>query len=352
MRQPNPIGSAGDAGRPSDHPAVASGRVGVLLVNVGSPDATDVPSVRRYLKEFLSDPRVIETPWPLWWVILNLFILRTRPRSLGEAYARIWNREKNEDPLRTISRAQAEKLHASLNRLDPRLMIDWAMRYGEPAIGARINTLKAEGCDRILIVPLYPQYSATTTATVVDEVSRALEQMRWQPAVRVCPPYYDTSAYIDALAASLQEGLAALDFEPELILASYHGVPREYVERGDPYYAQSLKTSRLLLEKLGWAENYLQTTFQSRFGAAEWLKPYTIETMVSLARQGVKRIAVVTPAFASDSLETLEEIAIGNAEAFRENGGEKFALIPCLNDSAIGMAMLESVVRNELRGWA
>lgn len=353
MNQHQAIRAAGaTSARPQSHPAVKSGRVGVLLVNLGTPDGTDFASVRRYLKQFLSDPRVIEIPKVVWQPILHLFVLRKRPKTSGEAYAKIWNNERNESPLRTITRAQAEKLHAILSGSDPRIMVDWAMRYGTPDIGERLRALQAEGCDRILVAPLYPQYSATTTATVIDQVGIALKAMRWQPAVRVLPAYYDQPVFIDALATSLTEGVAALDFEPEVILASYHGMPKRYLEKGDPYYCHAMKTSRLLREKLGWDETYLRTTFQSRFGRAEWLKPYTIDTVTALAKQGVKRIAVITPAFSADCIETLEEIAMGNAETFHEHGGEKFALIPCLNDSPVGMTMLESIVRNELLGWA
>ncbi len=353
MNQQQAIRPAGGvSARPSDHPAVKSGRVGVLLVNLGTPDGTDFASVKRYLKEFLSDRRVIEIPRAVWLPILHLFVLTRRPKTSGEAYAKIWNRERNESPLRTITRAQAEKLHAILSGSDPRLMVDWAMRYGTPAIGERLRAMQAEGCDRILVAPLYPQYSATTTATVVDQVSLALRKMRWQPSVRVLPAYFDQPAYIDALATSLQEGVAALDFQPQLVLASYHGMPKRYLEKGDPYYCHAMKTSRLLREKTGWDAAFLRTTFQSRFGKAEWLKPYTIDTVTALAKEGIKRVAVITPAFSADCIETLEEIAMGNAEAFHEHGGEKFALIPCLNDSPVGMTMLESVVRNELKGWA
>ncbi|MGD9738380.1 MAG: ferrochelatase [Bauldia sp.] len=341
----------GGSARPHNHPSVKDGRIGVLLVNLGTPDGTDFQSVKRYLKQFLSDPRVIEIPMVVWKPILHLFVLRKRPTTSGEAYAKIWNRERNESPLRTITRAQAEKLHAILNGEDPRIIVDWAMRYGTPAIGDRLRALQAEGCDRILVAPLYPQYSATTTATVVDQVGLALKEMRWQPAVRVLPAYYDRPDYIEALSQSLQDGLAALDFEPEVVLASYHGMPKRYLEKGDPYYCHAMKTSRLLREKLGFDEKFLRTTFQSRFGKAEWLKPYTIDTVTALGKEGVKRVAVITPAFSADCIETLEEIAIGNAEAFHEHGGERFALIPCLNDSPVGMQMLRSVVGNELKGW-
>lgn len=339
------------AARPAAHPEVPTGRIGVLLVNLGTPDATDVQSVRRYLKQFLSDPRVIEIPKIVWQPILRLFVLRSRPAKSGHAYEKVWNRELDESPLRTITRGQAEKLHAMLNGEDGRVIVDWAMRYGTPAIGDRLRALQAAGCDRILVAPLYPQYSAATTATAVDQVSLVLKEMRWQPAVRVLPPYYDRPDYIAALARSLEDGVAALDFEPEVILASYHGMPQRTLELGDPYYCHALKTTRLLRERLGFDEKYLRTTFQSRFGRAEWLKPYTIDTVTALAKEGVKRIAVITPAFSADCIETLEEIAIGNAEAFHEHGGEHFALIPCLNDSPVGMSMLRSVVGNELKGW-
>jgi ferrochelatase len=348
MNQQNPIQPSA---RPADHPTVANGRIGVLLVNLGTPDATDFKSVKRYLKEFLSDPRVIEIPRAVWLPILHLFVLTRRPKTSGEAYEKIWNHELNESPLRTITRAQSEKLDVIMRGVDPRIVVDWAMRYGQPSIGDRFRALQEAGCDRILVAPLYPQYSATTTATVVDQVAAALAKMRWQPAIRVLPAYYDQPAYIDALAVSITNGVEALNFEPELVLASYHGMPKRYLEKGDPYYCHAMKTSRLLREKLGWDAERLLTTFQSRFGRAEWLKPYTIDTVTDLAKKGVKRIAVVTPAFAADCIETLEEIAMGNAEAFKEAGGEEFALIPSLNDSEPGMAMLETLIGNELKGW-
>lgn len=352
MNQQRPIrAESGGSAKPADHPQVASGRVGVLLVNLGTPDATDYRSMRRYLKEFLSDRRVIEVPRAIWWPILNLIILSVRPNRSGAAYAKIWNHERDESPFRTITRSQSDKL-AEAFAGDPRVMVDWAMRYGQPAIGDRLQALLDAGCDRVLLVPLYPQYSAATTATVVDKAAEQLKRMRWQPAVRTLPPYYDDPAYIEALARSLEDGLKALDFEPELVLASYHGTPRAYLDKGDPYYCHCMKTTRLLTDRLGWDAARLRTTFQSRFGKAAWLKPYTIDTVADLAKSGVKRLAVITPGFAADCLETLEEIAVENAEAFTEHGGEKFALIPCLNDSEPGMAMLEQLVRNELKGWA
>lgn len=342
--------AASSAHRPAGHPDVASGRIGVLLVNLGTPDATDYRSMRRYLKEFLSDRRVIEVPRAVWWPILNGIILTVRPNRSGANYRKIWNTERDESPLRTITRSQAEKLAAALAD-EQQIAVDWAMRYGNPSIGSRLQALLEAGCERVLLVPLYPQYSASTTATVIDKAAEQLGRMRWQPAMRTLPPYYDDPAYIEALATSLHAGLAALDFEPELILASFHGTPRAYLEKGDPYYCHCMKTSRLLRERLGWPEERLRTTFQSRFGKAEWLKPYTIDTVEELARSGVKRLAVITPGFAADCLETLEEIAGENAEAFKHNGGESFALIPSLNDSDPGMTMLEKLVRNELKGW-
>lgn len=336
---------------PDGHPTVAVGRVGVLLVNLGSPAGTDYWSMRRYLKEFLSDRRVIELWRPLWLTILNLFVLTTRPSQSGHAYSIIWNNERNEGPLITITRSQAEKLGAVLSASDPRIVVDWAMRYGEPAVGPRIEALKVAGCDRILVAPLYPQYAAATTATVNDVAFAALQKMRWQPALRTLPPYHDDPAYIDALAKTLATAIANLDFEPELVLASYHGLPRDYLDKGDPYHCHCQKTTRLLREMLGWPEERLRTVFQSRFGRAEWLQPYTDVTIAELAKSGVKRLAVVMPGFSADCLETLEEIAIRGGETFREHGGEHYAAIPCLNDGPESLALLETLVRRELAGW-
>ncbi len=334
---------------PADHPPVRFGRVGVLAINLGSPSATDYRSMRRYLKQFLSDRRVIETWRPFWLTLLNLVILSTRPQKSGRAYDEIWNTERDEGPLITFTRSQADKLRTALRSDD--VHVDWAMRYGEPSIADRLAAMKAAGCDRILVAALYPQYAAATTATVHDEVFAALGRMRWQPAIRTLPPYYDHPAYIDALKQSLLASLAALPFEPELVLASYHGLPRDYLDKGDPYHCQCQKTTRLMREALGWDEQRLRTVFQSRFGRAEWLQPYTDETIEELAGQGVKRLAVIMPGFVADCLETLEEIAIRGKESFVEAGGEDYAAIPCLNDSAPGMRVLETVIRNELQGW-
>lgn len=338
--------------RPANHPPVASGKVGVLIVNLGTPDATDYWSMRRYLKEFLSDRRVIETSRLIWWPLLNGIILTTRPGRKGRDYDTIWNKDKNEGPLRTITRAQGEKLAARMAvQSGGRLMVDWAMRYGNPSIASRIETLQKGGCERILLVPLYPQYAAATSATVCDKAFDALKAMRWQPALRVAPPWHDDGVYIEALAASVREHLAALDFEPETILASFHGIPQSYFDKGDPYYCHCAKTTRLLREALGLSAEKLVMTFQSRFGPSEWIKPYTDETIKSLARDGVKRLAVITPGFTADCLETIEEIGIENRDYFLENGGEKFARIHCLNDSEAGMDVIEAVVRRELQGW-
>ncbi len=336
---------------PADHPPVAFGKVGVLLVNLGTPDGTDYWSMRRYLKEFLSDRRVIEVPRIRWWPILNLIVLTTRPRSSGEAYESIWNHELDESPLRTITRGQADKLGESLSGKDSPVVVDWGMRYGNPPIAEGLDRLTAAGCDRILLFPLYPQYAAATTATVNDKAFEALMRMRRQPAVRTVPAYHDDPAYISALAASMKAELAKLDFEPELVVASYHGLPQEYFDKGDPYHCHCQKTTRLLREALGWDEERLIVTFQSRFGKAEWLKPYTDETIKRLAGDGVKKLAVITPGFVADCVETLEEIAMQNRDIFIENGGESFAALPCLNDSADGMRVIETVVRRELAGW-
>ena len=323
----------------------------MLIVNLGTPEGTDYWSIRRYLQEFLSDRRVIETPRALWAPILQAILLR-RPHAKGRDYEAIWNKELNEGPLKTITRSQSEKLGLKLRDLDREMVVDWAMRYGAPPIGERIRALQAEGCDRILVIPLYPQYCAASSATVGDKAFEALQSMRWQPAVRVAAPYYDDPLYIDALARSVHAGLAGLDFEPEILLASYHGIPQAYFDKGDPYFCHCAKTTRLLREALGMSDERLRMTFQSRFGRGEWLKPYTSQTLRELASHGVKRVAVLTPGFSADCLETLEEIGVENAGYFRAAGGERYAAIPCLNDSPDGMAVIEAVARRELRGWA
>lgn len=328
-----------------------SGRIGVLLVNLGTPDATGYWSMRRYLKEFLSDRRVIEENRLKWWFILNFIILTVRPGRKGRDYEKIWNRERDESPLKTITRSQSDKLDEILDKVDKRIRVDWAMRYGNPSIRSRLEALAAQDCDRILIVPLYPQYAAATTATVCDEVFRALSRMRFQPAVRFAAPYYAEPVYIDALAASLNASLAKLAFKPEVIVASYHGMPEDYVAKGDPYLKQCGETTALLRKKLKLDESRMIMTFQSRFGTAEWIKPYTDATVRSLAERGVKKVVVITPGFSADCLETLEEIAMENAEIFRHAGGESFAAVPCLNDTPAGMAVIRDIVARELKGW-
>jgi protoporphyrin/coproporphyrin ferrochelatase len=329
----------------------AAARIGVLLVNLGTPDAADAPAVRRYLEEFLTDPRVIENQGLVWKLVLNGIILRFRPRRKARDYAKIWNKDKNESPLKTITRSQAEKLANTLGLVGGHIVVDWAMRYGNPSIALRLAELTAQGCERILVIPLYPQYCAATTATVGDEVFRALGRMRFQPALRIAPPYYNDPGYIEALAFSTSAALPALGFEPDVILASFHGVPQAYVDNGDPYYAQCVETMRLLREKLKLDETKLQLTFQSRFGRAKWLTPATDQTVKKLAKGGVKNLAVITPGFSADCLETLEEIAVENAHVFKKHGGQNFAAIPCLNDSTPGMQVISQLALRELKGW-
>jgi len=325
-------------------------RVGVLLVNLGTPDSADARGVRVYLKEFLSDPRVIEDQGLLWKLVLHGIILRIRPGRKARDYQKIWNREKNESPLKTITRAQSEKLAEAISDHD-HVVVDWAMRYGNPSIRSRIDTLMSQGCDRLLVVPLYPQYSAATSATVCDEVFRVLGDMRAQPTLRVTPPYYDDPDYIEALAVSIDAHLATLPFQPEIIVASFHGMPQKYVDKGDPYQSHCIATTDALRKRMGLDASKLKLTFQSRFGFDAWLQPYTDKTVAQLAKDGVRRIAVVTPGFSADCLETLEEIAQENAEIFKHNGGEQFAAIPCLNDSDPGMDVIRQLVLRELQGW-
>ena len=328
-----------------------SGKIGVLLVNLGTPDGTDYTSMRRYLREFLTDKRVIEWSRWKWYPILFGIVLNTRPGKVGKAYETIWNKEKNESFLRTYTRNQSTLMAERLTDL-PHVIVDWAMRYGKPSIGERIQVLKNQGCDRILLFPLYPQYAAATTATVNDKAFEKLMTMRWQPVLRTVPDYHTDPTYIEALANSVTRHLATLDWQPEKILASFHGIPLSYSEKGDPYYGQCIETGRLLREKLGLPEDRFMITFQSRFGPEEWLQPYTDKTVERLAKDGTRRVAVLNPGFVSDCLETLEEIAEQAAESFHHNGGEKFTHIPCLNDSEDGMRVLEKVVRRELLGWA
>lgn len=320
-----------------------------MLLNLGTPDATDFWSVRRYLKEFLSDPRVIETPKWLWWPILNLVILNFRPQKAGHAYDMVWDKERNESPLRVITRGQAEALAERMS--GDGVMVEYAMRYGNPSTRSVLEKMQKAGCQKILLVPLYPQYSATTTATANDKAFDALKEMRWQPAVRTAPAYFEDPKYIETLGNSIRDGVAALDFEPDLVITSYHGMPVEYLQKGDPYHCQCFKTTRLVREYLGWPKEKLMVTFQSRFGPTEWLQPYTDKTLEALPGKGIKKVAILAPAFSADCIETLEEIAMGGKNTFLEAGGDKFAYIPCLNDSPAGMDMIEDMVRRELSGW-
>lgn len=329
-------------------------RVGVLLLNLGTPEATGYWSMRRYLREFLWDRRVIEPPPPrwAWWLILNGIILSKRPFSSGEAYRGIWNRELDESPLRTITRGQTEAVAAELRRLGcGDLEVDFAMRYGTPSIDSRLGAMREAGCERVLAFALYPQYSATTTATAYDQLFRALMRLRWQPAVRTVGPYHDHPAYVEALAASVREHFRARSGAPEALVASFHGLPRRYLEAGDPYHCHCRKTARLLSEALAGEAPPVRVGFQSRFGKEEWLKPYTVDLVAELAREGARDIAVLAPGFAADCVETLEEIREEIRDAFLEAGGGDFRYIPCLNDRIDHARMLAGIVARELGGW-
>jgi len=328
---------------PEGHPAIPARKLGVLLINLGTPDAADAPSVKRYLAEFLSDRRVVEIPPIVWQPILRGIILNTRPKKSAHAYAQVWRADGS--PLAAFTRLQAAALQGAFG---VGVMVDWAMRYGNPSIADRLAAMKAAGCDRILLAPLYPQYCGATTATANDKAFAVLAGMRWQPAIRTLPPYHDDPAYIGALKTSVEASLAALDFEPETILASFHGMPQRTLELGDPYHCHCRKTARLLSEAMG---RELLVAFQSRFGRAKWLEPATDKVLESLPGKGVKRVAIVAPGFSADCLETLEELAIRGRESFVAAGGTHFAYLPCLNDSAPGIALLRLLIARELEGW-
>ena len=334
--------------RPEGHPPVVAPRLGVLLVNLGTPDAPTPKAVRRYLKQFLSDPRVVEIPRLLWWPILNGIILNTRPRKSAHAYAQVWTADGS--PLAAITKAQAESLQA---RLGEGVIVRWGMRYGNPALGDELAAMKAEGCERVLIAPLYPQYSGATTATAIDALGAALAAMRWQPALRTMPPYYDDPAHIEALRADTVRQLKALDFTPEVLLLSFHGMPERTLHLGDPYHCQCRKTARLLADALRgeFPDLRIEVTFQSRFGRAKWLEPATDAVIAAEGAKGTRRMAITAPGFSADCLETREELAIRGKEQFLEAGGQHFAALDCLNASDAGMAMLEALVRRELAGW-
>lgn len=333
---------------PANHPPVAAPQVGVLLVNLGTPDAPTAKAVRRYLKEFLSDPRVVEIPKLVWWPILNGIILNTRPKKSAHAYQQVWGPDGS--PLAAITKAQAAALQAGL---EGQVLVRWAMRYGNPSIGAELQALKDAGCDRILIAPLYPQYSGATTATVIDALGQQLAAMRWQPAIRTLPPYYDDALHIEALRADTARQLAALAFTPEVLLLSFHGMPERTLHLGDPYHCQCRKTARLLAQALApsFPDLRIEVSFQSRFGRAKWLEPATDAVLDQLANAGTRRVAIAAPGFSVDCLETREELAIRGAEDFLAAGGTHFAALDCLNTSDAGMAMLEALVRRELSGW-
>ena len=328
---------------PEGHPAIPARKLGALLINLGTPDAADARAVKRYLAEFRSDRRVVEIPQSIWQPILRGIILTTRPKKSAHAYQQVWRDDGS--PLAAITRLQAEALKDAFG---PGVLVDWAMRYGNPSIAARLAAMKAAGCDRILLAPLYPQYCGATTATANDKAFEVLAGMRWQPAIRTLPPYHDDPAYIGALKTSIEESLAALDFEPEAILASFHGMPQRTLELGDPYHCQCRKTARLLSEAMG---RELLVAFQSRFGRAKWLEPATDKVLEALPGKGVKRVAIVAPGFSADCLETLEELAIRGRESFLAAGGTHFAYLPCLNDSAPGVDMLRLLIARELEGW-
>ena len=334
--------------RPSDHPNVPNPRIGVLLVNLGTPDAPTAPAVRRYLAEFLSDKRVVELPRAVWLPILHGIILNTRPGKTAQNYQKIWRSAENESPLRYYTRLQCDGLS---QHLGDDVVVGWAMRYGTPSIADRINEMKSAGVTRLMVLPLYPQYSASTTASVTDAVFDALKAMRWQPSVRIAPPFYDEPAYIAALAASAGAYLADLDWVPEKILLSFHGIPQRYFDSGDPYHCHCQKTARLLREKMQWTDDFAPLVFQSKFGRDKWLEPAADETIRSLGSEGVKNIAMIAPSFVSDCIETLEELDIAGREIFMAAGGEQFATIPCLNDGDEFIAAMEVISRRELAGW-
>lgn len=327
--------------------------VGLLLVNLGTPDAPDAPAVRRYLAQFLADPRVVDLPRFLWLPVLHGVILNTRPKRSAKAYQAVWNHDLGEGPLKTITRRQAEQLAARADALGGRapVIVDYALRYGSPSIASRIDALMAQGCARIVLLPLYPQYAASTSASVADDAFHALEKMRHQPAIRLGAPYYDDPAYIDALAANMRRELSTLAFTPDVIVCSFHGLPQAQVDRGDPYRDQCETTWRLLRAALDLPEEKLRLSFQSRFGPAKWITPYTSDMVGELATNGVKNLAIVAPGFSADCLETIEELGVEIRDIFIEKGGVNFARLPCLNDSPEGMGLLETLARRELAGW-
>lgn len=338
---------------PADHPPVTRARVGILVANLGTPDNYDYWSMRRYLGEFLSDKRVVDLPSWKWQPLLQLIILSKRPFTSGANYRSIWNHDRGESPLMTITKQQVEKLRAAAAaRWGDMVMVDFCMRYGNPSTRSVVRRMVAAGCEKLVFLPLYPQYAGATSATANDELFRALMTEKRQPAVRIVPEYFDHPLYIEALARSVERAYAAIDHRPDVLVASYHGMPKRYLMEGDPYHCQCLKTSRLLRERLGWEPEAIDTTFQSVFGREEWLRPYTVEHVAALARSGKKRIAVISPAFSADCIETLEEIQGEIREAFLHAGGEAFTYVPCLNDDDAHIAALMAVLEVNLSGWA
>ncbi len=327
-----------------NHPQVKFGKTGILIINLGTPDSTNWFDIRKYLKEFLSDKRVIEVNPIIWKIILNLFILTFRPSKTAHAYKQIWRKDTNESPLLYFTKKQALKLDKKIG--SEKIIVDFAMRYGNPSIKSKLNRLKDKGCENIIILPLYPQYAAATTATVCDEVYRSLMKMRWQPSLQVIPHYESEPLYITALINSIEKKISTIDWKPDLILSSYHGIPKSYFDKGDPYHCYCHKTTRLMREKFSKIE--IQTTFQSRFGPQEWLTPYTDKTLEELPDKGIKNLLVICPGFASDCVETLEEINIQGRQSFIEKGGENFDLIPCLNDSSEHIELFEKILRKYL----
>jgi ferrochelatase len=336
-----------------DHPKVPEQKVGILIANLGTPDNYDYWSMRRYLGEFLSDKRVIDYPAYLWQPLLQLIILTSRPFRSGAAYKSIWNEDQGESPLMTITKAQTAKIKDRAHELyGDNVVVDFAMRYGNPSTKSKVREMVAKGCSKILFFPLYPHYAGATSATANDQFFRALMEEKWQPIARVVEPYFDDTAYIDALAQSVEKAYAEAENKPDVLVCSYHGVPKRYLMQGDPYHCQCQKTTRLLKERLGWADTDIVTTFQSKFGPEEWLKPYTVEEVARLAEEdGKKRIAVIAPAFSADCIETLEEINEEIKESFEEAGGEEFTYIPCLNDDDAHIDALTQIISRNLQGW-
>ncbi|MCT4555045.1 MAG: ferrochelatase [Pelagimonas sp.] len=352
MTDATKITAARPAHAPADHPTIKPGKVGILLANLGTPDAYSYWPMRRYLNEFLSDKRVIDYPSWKWQPLLQGIILTKRPFSSGAAYKSIWNEELDESPLMTITKDQTKAIAEAMKaRYGDQVMVDFCMRYGNPSTKSKVREMVEAGCRKILFVPLYPHYAGATSGTANDQFFRALMEETWQPSARTIDPYFDHPEYVEALAQSVERGYANITKRPDILVVSYHGMPKRYLMQGDPYHCQCQKTTRLLRERLGWDQTEIVTTFQSVFGPEEWLRPYTVEHVAELAKQGKKNIAVIAPAFSADCIETLEEINEEIKESFEEAGGEEFTYIPCLNDDPLHVAALSSVIEQNLKGW-